>query len=118
MSSAFEKEYLVRVRSLPCVLCGWRITESHHCCTGEGVKKKDLLAVPLCEKCHRPKGAKTWTPSTAEECAMILETFHQLARVWGPGYVRTVKLALLADRGIQKRIQARGWAALRIILEG
>jgi len=54
-------EYIGRVKSLDCVLCGLLskpqtdVTEAHHIRTGHGMgdRASDYLTVALCVDCHR-----------------------------------------------------------------
>ena len=50
-----ESNYMSRVASLPCAVCGDRPVELHHIREGQGMgqRAKNWLVVPLCPECHR-----------------------------------------------------------------
>lgn len=103
------------IRAMPCILKGG-YSEVHHCLTGEGMKKHPLLIVPISPTVHRPKGAKTYTPSTEQEIEWLQETWHEMDK-WWPGHTEAVRIALRNDPRIQKRMQTNSGRALRRILE-
>ena len=49
------KEHMARVAQLPCVICGIRPVEVHHCICDRfsGKKASDFDTIPLCPACHR-----------------------------------------------------------------
>jgi hypothetical protein len=49
------KAHLARVASLPCVCCGARPVQAHHCIMGRFAQRKasDFETLPLCDEHHR-----------------------------------------------------------------
>jgi hypothetical protein len=46
---------LAAVAQLPCIICGARPVEVHHCISGRYGQRKapDSMTIPLCVECHR-----------------------------------------------------------------
>jgi len=70
-----SRKYLMHIRNMPCIECGWPFSEPHHIETGGmATKCGDNLVVPLCglnaRGCHR-KADKS--PESAEKYQPIAE---------------------------------------------
>jgi hypothetical protein len=50
-----ESNYMSKVASLPCVVCGNQPVELHHVREGQGMSQRaqNWLVIPLCPSCHR-----------------------------------------------------------------
>jgi hypothetical protein len=49
-----SKDYMGKVASLPCALCGTIPVQVHHIREGQGMSQRasDFLTIPLCPSCH------------------------------------------------------------------
>ena len=48
-----DKEFLNKIRELPCIACGFCKSEAHHIKTrGSGGKDDWFNVIPLCSNCH------------------------------------------------------------------
>lgn len=52
---AAGKRHMARVAKLPCVICGARPVDVHHCKSGRfsQLRASDFETIPLCAPCHR-----------------------------------------------------------------
>jgi len=119
--SKFEVEHKAKVAELNCILCGRTQTEVHHCLTGHGKTAHDLLTASLCwtwegDGCHRDANGNAVAYSEDQDLKMLLETWVQLERRWGPEYIAEVKRRLRESRAIQRRCETRGGRGLAAML--
>ena len=49
------KEYMAKVKMLPCVICGSSPCDAHHpiCRRYSGKRRSDWQTIPLCKSCHQ-----------------------------------------------------------------
>lgn len=79
--------YMQAVKQLPCVVCGARPCDAHHCFHGRysGAKASDFDVIPLCkwhhqdgpEAIHRIK--RTWAEKHGPDHSYINQTRHNVA---------------------------------------
>ena len=80
-----ESEYMSRVASLPCAVCGDKPVELHHIREGQGVAQRaqNWLVIPLCVSCHRGQlgihGDKTmWRIKKMDELDALSDTISKI----------------------------------------
>lgn len=78
--SKYEREWMGRVKSLPCGLCGASpVSEAHHIEQG-----KHFLTIPLCQDCHTGRhgwhGDKAyWKVERKDEMDVLNDTIRLLS---------------------------------------
>lgn len=83
-----NREYMARVKSLPCAVCGaYGPSDAHHILEGRtpGRKSPDELCIPLCRDCHTgPKGIHgdraMWNIFKATELGCLADTIRILTK--------------------------------------
>ncbi len=66
-------EHMLRVKALPCVVCGAAPpTEAHHC-TGGGMARDDWAVLSLCKPCHLRYHARkrTWIAENGQDFELL-----------------------------------------------
>ncbi len=86
-----NRDWMDRVKQLPCVICGSPPpNEAHHCIHGRyGTKRaSDRDTIPLCETCHRyphegaiHSGKKTWAERHGHDYEYLPQVAAQLGEV-------------------------------------
>lgn len=46
-------DHMARVKSLPCICCGYPPPSDAHHVTGDGMPRNDMRVLPLCFSCHQ-----------------------------------------------------------------
>ena len=84
---ARDPKRLVRVKSLPCVVCGAPPpSDAHHCICGRYSTRKapDSMTIPLCKKCHQwgpnaiHNGKESWVDRNGNDFAFLDMVNEQL----------------------------------------
>lgn len=86
MTASIERDHMLRVKELPCSVCGQPgPSDAHHILEGRtpGRKSPDMLAIPLCKSCHTgPKGIHgdraMWNIYKATELKCLAGTIERL----------------------------------------
>lgn len=87
MSTSVEREHMLRVKELPCAVCGAPgPSDAHHILEGRtpGRKPSGFLCIPLCKDCHQGSHngihgmRRMWDVMKKTELGCLAETIRQL----------------------------------------
>jgi hypothetical protein len=83
-----EREHLLAVKGLPCVICNHPpISEAHHICD-TGRRLGHSFVLPLCANCHRGdngfsgKNRSAWDKSLKNQLELCKQVYKLLGREW------------------------------------
>jgi hypothetical protein len=92
--------HMLRVKALPCIVCGAAPpTEAHHC-TGGGMARNDWAVLPLCQPCHLRYHSRkrTWVAENGQDFELLPRVYALLGYEKAPANEREGQLT----RGVKK----------------